>query len=403
MKPGLVGITSALMVVGFALQSCAADVSLGLGLDDAGVEEAGSSTPSFTPPPDAGLADAELTPAEPLKECIGTECVWPRATCGDGSIARCNVDLLTDNNNCGECGHKCEQYIEVSLGSQCMGGKCRPFCTHSSLQDCNGLVDDGCEADVSSNTENCGTCGNKCPEGIPCRNGTCTCGDGMVVCNGECVDLATDDNNCGACGNACEFVAEPCAPKDLPPNTRYKCAKGQCGQFVCSSSDRKDCNGDLKLGCNSTDGCEVEVSTDPNNCGACGNKCAPGQFCRNYMGSNQCVCGPGETACGDIVSEYGLFDCVDVMTDAKNCGGCGHACPSAPNANAVCRSGICGLECPPNRADCNGDWADGCEVDLLSNMRNCGACGQACDVDGGQPCINGSCLMVECDAGITTH
>ncbi len=161
----------------------------------------------------------------------------------------------------------------------------------------------------------------------------------------------------------------------------------------------------MQLGCDSVDGCETFVLEDPNNCGVCGNKCAPGQYCRAVFGGNtpECVCGPAETACGNFEDPEEAVTCVDLSNDPNNCGGCNHACPTVPNAKAVCRSGVCGLECPANRADCNGSWAGGCEVDLLSNMKNCGACGNACDTDAGQPCINGSCFMVECDAGEGPH
>jgi len=406
-KTGLIGLTCVAIAVSFVLPSCASDVSLGRGFPDA---DAGGAAPApsdngFTPLPgtdaSAPVDAAAEAPLEPLKECIGTECVWPRATCGDGSIARCNIDLLTDNDNCGECGHKCEDYTLVSLSTKCTDGKCRAFCTTPNAQDCNGLIDDGCETDVMMNPKHCGACGVECPEGVPCNNGVCGCAGGLVSCNGQCVDILTDDDNCGACGNVCPAVSSPCDGGTLPPYTKYKCAKGVCGQFICSSVTRRDCNGDMQLGCGSSDGCETDVYHDPNNCGSCGNECAPGQYCRSLLGAPpQCVCGPGETACGNLLVPDAEIQCVDLSNDPQNCGACGHVCPTSPNANAVCRSGICGLECPPNRADCNGDWADGCEIDLLSDMRSCGACGQACNVDAGQPCINGTCLMVECDAGV---
>jgi hypothetical protein len=64
--------------------------------------------------------------------------------------------------------------------------------------------------------------------------------------------------------------------------------------------------------------------------------------------------------------------------------------------------GLCSRECVPGYADCNGDPADGCEVELKSNPANCGACGNQCNMGAGQPCVEGKCLMVECDAGLET-
>lgn len=45
--------------------------------------------------------------------------------------------------------------------------------------------------------------------------------------------------------------------------------------------------------------------------------------------------------------------------------------------------------CPPDRADCNGDPADRCEVDLHSSARNCGACGKTCRKT--EACMEGIC------------
>jgi hypothetical protein len=66
-----------------------------------------------------------------------------------------------------------------------------------------------------------------------------------------------------------------------------------------------------------------------------------------------------------------------------------------------CNKGICAYECATGFADCNGSSADGCETNLRTHAGNCGACGNACDVAAGQPCVEGKCLMTDCDAGVT--
>jgi hypothetical protein len=54
--------------------------------------------------------------------------------------------------------------------------------------------------------------------------------------------------------------------------------------------------------------------------------------------------------------------CVDVSSDAANCGECGSTC-SAKHGSAVCSAGLCVVEsCDEGFVDCNGEPADGCEA-----------------------------------------
>jgi hypothetical protein len=385
-------LVGTLVVVAGVVQSCATN-----GPIEATTASDGGG-PLFTRPSDDGGSDAaaDVSVAPDVAMCVATTCTPPLATCDDGAIARCNVDLLSDNDNCGECGHKCENYDPLMLGSRCAGGKCKAFCTSPQFLDCNGIVDDGCEANVMLDPKNCGACGHACAAGEPCNSGVCGCPSGQVVCNGACVDLQSDDKNCGTCGAVCQTLRGPCAGGSLPTNTIYGCKGGTCEHFKCDLPDvHKDCNGDLNLGCNS-DGCEVDVNSDLNNCGLCGNKCAaPATFC----GGGVCLCGPGETPCVDPVNGKG---CAVLDNDPNNCGACNNRCPTVDGVITVCRNGTCGLECPAPMANCNGDWADGCEINLFTDMRHCGACGSSCDADAGQPCINGVCLTGPCGP-IPTH
>ncbi|MEM9191089.1 MAG: MopE-related protein [Myxococcota bacterium] len=52
-----------------------------------------------------------------------------------------------------------------------------------------------------------------------------------------------------------------------------------------------------------------------------------------------------------------------------------------------CYDGRC--RCEPNLGDCNGDPADGCETDLRTSARHCGACGSNCGAAGS--CNDGRC------------
>ncbi len=70
------------------------------------------------------------------------------------------------------------------------------------------------------------------------------------------------------------------------------------------------------------------------------------------------------------------------------------SCPVRGNATATCAAGACGFACSAGFADCDGNPANGCEVDLASNASHCGRCAAACAAGG--VCAAGTCA---CPAG----
>jgi hypothetical protein len=142
------------------------------------------------------------------------------------------------------------------------GLPCPPY-----LHDCLGSC-----VSLSTDSTNCGSCGNACAPGAVCANGSCTCGawgcpPGMMNCGPgcNCVNPMVDPNDCGACGNRCPAgqicSTGQCVPCDQPPNT-------------------VPCNGRC-----------IDPNTDPTFCGASG-------FCGDPSGyrGTPCLFVPG-TAC----------------------------------------------------------------------------------------------------------
>jgi len=349
------------------------------------------SPPAFVEP-DAEAPKPELALTE---YCPLTTCPMPYTTCPTSQYP-CDVNLMTDPKNCGACGFQCAGSGNATF--ECVSGKCTFRCTESNgirTADCNGIVDDDCEVTLGTN-DNCNGCGDRCPDpNKPCiydettQVGRCGCKPGLLLCGEKCVDPTDDDEHCGACDHKCD-PADGGAGSDggaPPANAYYGCQKSECGHLRCRYPFFS-CDGDL------SNGCEVSLLSNEH-CGACNNACAPGQTCRaNSQGQPECMCAPGLTLCGK--------KCVNLTTSPEHCGACGNRCfvvGSAMNQVGPCAYGYCIQECRQGWGDCNGDPSDGCEVNLNSDQRNCGTCGNACDVLAGQPCVGGGCAVHPCSEG----
>ena len=119
--------------------------------------------------------------------------------------------------------------------------------------------------------------------------------------------------------------------------------------FTCCAYGQKCENGTCSWICGSgltycQPGVCANTSSDPNNCGVCGNVCHGG-----HCSNGSCICGPGLTNCNGT--------CVLLSTDSNNCGSCGHKCPPG----MVCNFGFCesasqpskNTVCDPNTGQCS--------------------------------------------------
>ncbi|NTX66228.1 VCBS repeat-containing protein [Myxococcus sp. CA051A] len=134
-----------------------------------------------------------------------------------------------------------------------------------------------------------------CCDGLTCQSGTCVDVNECVAGTDNCSENATCTNTVGSftcacnagyegdgvtCTNIDECAASPC----LNGGT---CIDG-VGSYTCECAPTyegpncQDCSGTLG-DCNgdSSDGCEVNLQSDADSCGACGIVCATGQICSN--------------------------------------------------------------------------------------------------------------------------
>ncbi|MDW8245730.1 MAG: MopE-related protein [Sandaracinaceae bacterium] len=198
---------------------------------------------------------------------------------------------------------------------------------------CDGSWNNGCEVDLLSDVNHCGACNVRCGPGEVCMGGRCVCGgtnrSGGPACtspNNNCCNNMCVDTNTNV--SHCGMCGRACSGGPLG-STNWSCSSGNC-TFTCNGSWR-DCDG------MASNGCEINTQVDPNHCGTCGNRC-----------------------------------------------------PDRANAMRTCSGGMCGFTCNSGFADCNRMAPDGCEVNLNTDVNNCGACGVQCGP--GEVCMGGRCV-----------
>jgi len=137
------------------------------------------------------------------------------------------------------------------------------------------------------------------------------------------------------------------------------------------------------------DGCETDLKSDALHCGACQTDCT--------LGQSSSACSNGRCKLTRCNAEHAR-DCnqsiadgceVDVRSDAKNCGECAVVCGSQGAKKSGCTAGKCQLTCQSGFGDCDSSAPNGCEVELSSDPKNCGHCGFACSETA---CLEGLCV-----------
>ena len=138
--------------------------------------------------------------------------------------------------------------------------------------------------DLTSDADDCGACGHKCPRAHECRNGACrlACPDVQFVCGNICVTPTVDPRHCGGCGIACA-------------DHEY-CSRGQCKPIgaadACPAGQAK-CGGKCR-----------DVQVDEAHCGACGKRCGAGEICQG--GKCRANCAPAELPTKKLPSRTGI-------------------------------------------------------------------------------------------------
>lgn len=386
--------------------------------------DAPSDAPSDAPAPDSGDADAC---GEGLKRC-GDLCVGldltaygcggasctpcaPRphaalACAGDGQCGLggcdsgyadcdgapsngCEVDTRSSLTSCGSCGHTCTL---PNATPRCSAGRCEVGQCSAGFADCDGDPSTGCEANLRSPTS-CGACGRDCTAlsaGHVCQDGQCQptgCPAGTAECDGDAstsceTDVLQDAQHCGFCNNRCQL-----------PHASARCEAGRCAIDTCDSG-WADCDGVA------SNGCEVELATTADHCGACGRSCASAGTVSRVCAGGVCAstCQSGRGNCSQPAAPATDDGCeTNLLTSAGSCGACGRACSAEGVASLACAGGRCTSTCATGRGNCSQPAAptadDGCEQDLTADPSHCGACHRGCSSfrAGSLSCVAGLC------------
>ena len=246
------------------------------------------------------------------------------------------------------------------------------------------------------------------------------------VATGRCVQCLASADTCPA-GQYCVASTNACAPGcrsdeacraassdggAASPTTRCDTTTRAC--VACLANDDCPlgnlCVGNLCVtGCSPTRGCPADqaccsgacVNTQSNvaACGGCDTRCTLPNAVPACMNGNCAVtsCTPPYADC-DTAAANGCE--VNTQTDLAHCGGCGMACAARPNTTARCAAGACAYECVTGFSDCNGDPADGCEVDTRVAAAHCGRCGNACSLaNATSSCVASACAVASCTTG----
>ncbi|MBL8600472.1 MAG: hypothetical protein JNK72_00965 [Myxococcales bacterium] len=368
-------------------------------------------------------AGANASPVCAAGRCA-VRCNAGFADCDGDASNGCEVDTRVNPSHCGACGSTCAAGANAT--ATCAAGRCGAVCA-AGFGDCDDNAANGCEANLSSDPARCGTCNTVCAGGTNaravCTSGVCqiACAAGFSNCDGDarngCEASLEGTANCGRCGAVCAGQTPLCATSDGVTACSSGCASGQqrcdgacsnpqsdvlnCGTCgtVCAAvanATRACTSGRCGFTCNAgfadcdanpANGCEVFTGTDPRHCGACGTVCQGGA-------NATAVCNLGRCA---LDCAAGFADCdgnpangceVDTRSTTAHCGVCGRVCAMGANAAARCTQGACESSCNAGFADCDANVGNGCEVTLANNPAHCGACGNVCPSG---VCANGRC------------
>ncbi|MFA5796579.1 MAG: MopE-related protein [Candidatus Woesearchaeota archaeon] len=334
----------------------------------------------------ASCAGTGATTTQPctINSCSGTQsrnCQLSGLWTGWGTCVATNPQQETCNGVDDNCDSKIDNELSLISRSCTVGnGSCTR--TGTQTQVCNGIsglgwgvcsvtpgtptaetcnnIDDNCDGTVDE-WPTCNICGdNRLGGSEQCDDGNTVSGDG---CSATC---RTEGD--GSCNSLCGLLFPAC-------QSGFSCEWSgivqRCRNTACSTDSTCGCC--TQSGCNDNNGCTTDV-------------CTTGVGCSNAARTGA-SCGTNPLACSEnlaVIKNYACSatgSCDDALASdtTTNCGNTNY-CSGFTNTCVACAS---------NTANCDQANAD-CESHLLTDMNNCGTCGNKCGAS--QTCSAGSCV-----------
>ena len=202
-----------------------------------------------------------------------------------------------------------------SGGALCGNGQVDPG---EACDDGNVQAGDGCSAtcEVEPGYSCTGTQPSVCTDNNECTNGTAQCSVNADCTNTPGSYTCTCRPGYSGDGVTCEDIDE-CSNGTAQCSVNADCTNTP-GSYTCAC--RPGYSGD-GVTCEDIDECSNGTAT-----------CQPGELCVNTPGSYDCVsgaCQPPEVQCGT--------QCVDLSSNPSNCGACGNVC----DTGEMCSQGAC--------------------------------------------------------------
>jgi hypothetical protein len=333
---GRCGNACATSVAGGAVDCVAGScvLSCGDGFGSCDSDDGNGCETSLTTTADCGRCGQRCEGATPV--CAESVAGWACADeCGDG-LELCGgscVDTSTHPEHCGECGRACPE--RPSSSPRCVDRECASACDEG-WDDCDDDPESGCERDVRT-LDDCGRCDVPCalPNALAsCATGLCAlrdCAPGYddcdgIVNNGCEAYLATSPTHCGACHRACT-ADERCVAGTCEPACGSWCTcAGSCAGAGCTCAPGCSCDLTCPAGTNCRGSCDGPDTTcvigasdandlQPFTCSG-GARCEV-SFAGAHDAKNGVVCTGDGTVC--IFHCEGAHDCEIACADGAAC------------------------------------------------------------------------------------